>query len=1057
VLNVHYSNRLEALAEALAAVTRVPLASPFSREVIVVQSHGVARWLALQLAGNNGVCANVRFPFPAGFAWELYRTLEQVPQASPFEPHVMTWRLMQLLPELEALSGFAPVQAYIRGDPLRRYDLARRISEMFEQYLIYRPDWITEWESGKEKHWQALLWKQVAAAAGVPHRVNLHRRLILGLDPGVLARSGVPERISVFGAPALPPVVLDLFAALAAHIEVHLFISNPCREYWGDIAGAGEIARRKLAHRADAAFLDTGNTLLATLGKQGRDFIDILHNYPAREDEQFIEPGEASLLAVIQSDVLNLRERGTGEVVAEIAADDRSLQVHSCHSAMREVEVLHDQLLALFDCHRGLQPSDIVVMTPDIESYAPYIEAVFATAEPRIVFNISDRSAERESALAAAFMALLDVPGSRYDASQVLAILDEPAVRRRFGLGEDALDTIHRWVREAQIRWGIDAAHRASMALPETVEHTWRFGLDRLLLGYALPGGNEHLFAGILPYDEVEGSLGQVLGRFQSFAEAAIELNALPAEARTMTQWARLLRATLAQFFDPDETRDEELEALRTAIGALEADAFAGGFGAAIPFEVVKRALGERLEVTGRAFLSGGVTFCGMVPMRSLPFEAVCLIGMNDGAFPRMRRPYGFDLMTEDFRKGDRSRRDDDRYLFLESLLSARRCFYVSYTGQHIRDNSVIPPSVLVSELLDYIAQNFRTTGGTDIRERVVTHHPLQPFSPRYFDGSGKLFSYSATLCRAADLAGRGDAEPEPFMTEALPEPESEWRTIELESLIRFFRNPARYFLRERLGIRLEEPDEEVDRREPLIANSLELYELKQRLLAVRMRGEPLGSALPAARGGGLLPHAQVGAIVFEQTGDEVERFAAKLVEALPHTKPEPIGVELELAGMRLHGVLTGVSAEGLLGYRLARCQPKDVLEAWIRHLVLITLAPSGIAPFTRWVLQDRVLRFVPLPDARAILEKLMALYWTGLQRPLRLFPQSAQAYIDKDASIDAARRAWLYSDHKYGEGADPYYRLAFRGCDPLDGEFEALAAAVFGPMKAAMEEERPA
>lgn len=1057
MLNVHHSNRLEALAEELAAVTRAPLASPFSREVIVVQSHGVARWLALQLAGHNGVCANVRFPFPVGFAWELYRALGELGQSSPFEPHVLTWRLMQLLPELEARPAFAPVQAYIGGDPLRRYELARRIAEMFDQYLIYRPDWISGWEAGKAEHWQALLWKEVAAAACVPHRVNLHRRLIERFDRSVLPRAGIPERISVFGAPALPPAVLDVFAALAAHIEVHLFISNPCREYWGDIATAGEIARSELARRPAGAFLDTGNALLAALGKQGRDFIDLLHNYPSQDNENFIDPGDTCLLAAIQSDILNLRERGTGAAVLEIATDDRSVQVHSCHSAMREVEVLHDQLLALFEQHHRLQPSDIVVMTPDVESYAPYIEAVFATAEPRIAFNISDRSAERESTLAAAFMALLDLPGSRYGANQVLAILDEPAVQRRFGLREDDLDTIHRWVREAQIRWGIDAAHRASMGLPATVEHTWRFGLDRLLLGYALPGSGEHLFAGILPYDEVEGSLGQLLGRFHSFAEAAIELNALPGDARTITQWVHLLRATVTRFFDPDEARDEELEALRAAIGTLEADALAGGFGAAVPLEVVKRALRERLEVAGRAFLSGGVTFCGMVPMRSLPFEVVCLIGMNDNAFPRMRRPHGFDLMAEDFRKGDRSRRDDDRYLFLESLLSARRCFYVSYTGQHIRDNSVLPPSVLVSELLDYVVQGFHPAAGGDIRGQLVTHHPLQAFSRRYFDGSGKWFSYSRALCRAASLAGRGGAAPQPLIAVDLPEPEAEWRTLELEGLVRFLRNPTRYLLQRRLEIRLEEAEEEVETCEPFTPDPLQAYELKQRLLAFRLRAEPVPEALAVARASGLLPHAGVGEVLFEQARGAVEGFAEKVLAALPQTSREPVGVDLAIGEVRIRGALAGVSEAGLLGYRLGRGRAKDLLNAWVRHLVLNIVAPEGVARTTRWIWQDKAVTFVPVNEAHGVLDRLTALYWRGLRRPLHFFPESAHAYIEKNRSIDAAHEAWDISDFARGEAADPYYQLAFRGSDPLDAEFEEIAIAVFDPMRAAMREESAA
>ena len=1056
MLNVHQSNRLEVLAGQLAAVTQIPLAAALSPEIVVVQSQGVARWLALQLARLNGVCANVRFTFPAGFAWTLYRALGDLPQTSPFEPEAMAWRIMQLLPAMEGRAEFAPVDSYIRGEVFRRYELARRLAQSYDEYLIYRPDWIAQWEAGDTPHWQAALWRGLVEHADAPHRARLHRTLLSRIDRAVIARAGVTERISVFGAPALPPMLLELFAALAAHIEVHLFVMNPCREYWGDIASGSEIARKQAAGRPEAAYLESGNSLLASLGKQARDFIDLLQSYPALEHEHYVEPGAGQLLAALQSDVLNLKERRSSGGGVEIAADDRSVQVHVCHSAMREVEVLHDQLLALFERHSGLQPSDIVVMTPDIETYAPYVEAVFGSAEPHIPFNISDRSAERESALAATLLSLLDLPGSRYEASEVLEILDEPAVQRRFSLTAEDLDTVHRWVRASGIRWAIDAGHRARFGVPATVEHTWRFGLDRLLLGYALPGGNERLFADILPYDEVEGSLGEILGRFASFAEAAIALDDMPA-SRTVAQWAQALRAVLAQFFDADESREEEMEGLRGAIGALESEAAAGGFDGTITLDVVKTALRSRLEIPGRAFLSGGITFCAMVPMRSLPFEVVCLVGMNDTAFPRMRRPYGFDLMANDFRKGDRSRRDDDRYLFLESLLSARRCFYVSYTGQHIRDNSVMPPSVLVSELLDCLAQNHSGPHGSDIRRHVVTHHPLQPFSPRYFAGYPRLFSYSRMLCQAARLAGRGGAASEPFVAQPLPEPEPEWRTVELKSLIRFLRNPARYFLRERLGVRLEEADEEVDGREPLGLDALDAYALKQRLLAVRMRGEPVATALRAAHASGLLPHAQVGAVAFEGTAHEVEAFAQRFLHALPEKTLDPIPLDLELAGgMELRGVLSGVSAAGLLGHRLAECKPKDLLDAWIGHLVLNVLKPTGVKPVTLWFLQDKALQFRPVAEARVLLEALLDLYWLGLQRPLHFFPASACTYMKKERSIDAARGAWR-SNHHRGEDADPYYRLAFRGCDPLDAEFEQLAATVFGPLLAAMEEERAA
>lgn len=1052
MLTVHQSNRLDALVEALATVTREPLGSPFASEVIVVQSRGVARWLSLQLADSTGICANVRFPFPTAFAWELYRSVcGGLAEQSAWDPEVLTWRILGLLPELESMPRFSPVKGYVRGDALRRFELAARLAVLFDEYLVYRPDWITGWEQGKADHWQAELWQRLVQDAGAQHRAALHDELRRALAlPS--ATAAVPQRISIFGAPALPPILLELFTALGRVTDVHLFVQNPCREYWGDIAPQGDIARRLLARKADAAYLETGNSLLASLGKQGRDFFDLLTGMGGEgleEHDIFVDPGRETLLASIQSDILSLEERTHANAPA--AADDPSLRIHSCHSAMREVEVLHDQLLSLFSRWPDLEPSDVVVMTPDIESYAPYVEAVFATAEPHIPFNISDRSSEQESTLAATFMALLELRGSRYDANQVLAILDEAAVRRRFRLGEGDVETVRGWVRDSQIRWGIDGAHRGSFGLPATYEHTWRFGLERLLLGYALPGGNEKLFGSILPYDEIEGSLGAVLGRFASYAERAIALDGSLAGTKPVARWCALMQDILADFFDAPEERAIELEAVRAAIAAIEREARAARYTGPVPLPVVIDVLRARLDVPGRAFLSGGVTFCAMVPMRSLPFEIVCMIGMNDRAYPRVRRRDSFDLIADDFRKGDRSRRDDDRYLFLESILNARRCLYVSYTGRHIREDTVMPPSVLVSDLLDYAA-------GADIRarERLVTAHPLQAFSRRYFTVDDTLFSYSETLARAAAVAGRGSREPEAFLTTPLPSPELEARTVDLDTLIRFFRNPAKHLFEQRLKVRLETPEEELEAREPFRLEGLSLFDLKQRLLGLNLRKVP-HDGLAIARAGGDLPHGGMGEALYAAEAEIVGRVARTLAPLLPGTVAEPHHFELRAGEVTLTGTLANLGASGMVDYRMSSTNVPLRIRAWIRHLALNTFAPPGVGRVSRCVTQQCVLTFQPVPDARERLAELVGLYWKGLHRPLHFFPRTAwaRAQGESESKVHTIWEGSKYDeDAPPGECGDPYFELAFRGTNPLDTEFEEAALAMFTPMLAAMHEE---
>ncbi len=1060
----HRSNRLETLTDRLTELLRQPLRSVLAQERVVVQSNGMARWLALRLADRLGVCANMSWRFPASFLWEMSRlVLRQLPPTSAFDKPVLVWRLMDLLRELEPAPCFEPLQAYLSGggDDFRRYELAYHIADCFDQYLIYRPDWIRKWETGQGEHWQADLWRRLARR-GEAHRVRVQDHFSQVLASGAFDPHRLPQRVALFGVAALPPLYLDLLAGLARYADIHWFLLDPCQEYWGDIQPERDIARLGEEIDPEEAYLTVGNPLLASFGKQGRDFLDLLQAYPRMEWERFVEPVGGELLQCLQADILHLRQRGGDEdPLLPLRPDDRSVQIHVCHGPMREVEVLHDQLLALFQAQPDLRPSDVIVMTPDIATYGPLIEAVFDSAprERWIPFSVADQGVQAENPLVEMFFALLDLGGGRFDATQVLALLEAAAVRRRFKLTENDLERIRRWVRESGIRWGIDAEVKSTWDLPATAEHTWRAGLDRLLLGYALPGDGRELYGDILPYDEVEGSEAQALGHLRSFTEALFGLDARLRERRPLAAWVLALAAVLEQFFGAREREENQLQLIRDALTVLNDNADLAEFAEPITLSVIKAALRRELNVAddqpGR-FLGGGVTCCAMVPMRSIPFPVVCLIGMNDDAYPRPRRPVDFDLMATRFRRGDRSRRQDDRYLFLETLLSARRCLYISYVGQNIRDNSVLPPSVLVSELLDTVNRGFERADGGRASEQLIARHPLQVFSRRYFSGDGRWFSYAREWIEASRHAGRGEQETAPLLAGELPEAEPAWRLQTLEGLARFFKNPARWLLRERLGIRPEQGEEALETREPFVLNRLENYQLTGQMLDLYLDRRPAGEGEKVVRASGALPHGQVGGCGFAQAQGRVARFAGRLGRVLPGRKTDWLNLDLALGQFRLTDRLTGLTPTGWVGYRLAGMKAADYLNLWLHHLALNVMAPSGVALQSHWIAEDKDVILDPVAEPRPLLQALLELYWQGSRRLLHFFPKSALAYtqqLRKEPNMDKAARvariAWEGNEYQEGsaERNNPYYQLAFRDTNPLDAEFEALALAVFEPL----------
>ena len=653
-LTIYTSNYLEILAQQLARIVREPLSSPIFPEIIVVQSRGMERWISMELAKHNGICANCAFPFPNVFLQEIFKKMiPELPDESPFDPVTMTFRTMKILPACIHLPGFESLKRYLVDDPksLKLFQISQKIADLFDQYLVFRPEMIFRWEKGKEKHWQAQLWRKLSSGKEKLHRARLRRVLLEKINKPLQEIEDFPSRVSIFGISYLPPFHLETFIEISRLTQVNLFLMNPCKEYWADIASDRETKkmRGKYTQRngiSEDLYLEEGNRLLASMGALGRNFFSMISGLDCQTYEQFEDQHEHNILSAIQSDILHLKNR-KGTVVS---GPDSSIQIHSCHSSMREIEVLHDNLLAMFEEDPELLPKDIVVMTPDIHLYAPFIQAVFGAqidGKKRIPFTIADRSIMKESRIIEGFMSILDLKNSRMSINRVMALLELSEIKEKFGISESEIEILERWIKETNIRWGIDAEHRRKLGLPVFSENTWQAGLKRLLLGYAMPGFGRKMFSGILPYDHIEGGEVRTLGKFMQFLEQLINIVDSLGRARTLSGWSMIFSDIIEQFFTPEQDSEPEIQILRGILDDMSKKEAISGFDKSINIEVSKSYLGSLLEDEHlrRGFISGGVTFCATLTMRSIPFKVVCLVGMNNDAFPRETRTLEFDLM----------------------------------------------------------------------------------------------------------------------------------------------------------------------------------------------------------------------------------------------------------------------------------------------------------------------------------------------------------------------------------------------------------------------------
>ena len=1158
-LAIVHSNRPEILRDlASAHLRRYPLA-PLENEQILIQSNGIGRWLQLALArdpaeGGLGISASADFLLPAQFFWDAYRIVlgeQALPDHAPFDAVRLRWVVYSLLPRLSRQPGFEPLADFLDRDrnPRRPFQLAIAIADLFEQYQFYRADWLLDWEQGQDRlitakgetrpvperqRWQPAFWREVSHAISEDSRrssrAHLHDAFVSRLRAAEQAGesiAGLPRRVVVFGISSLSTQLIEGLEALATQSEVLICVHNPCRHFWADIVQDRDLLRSQPGKRfklrrgwpdnlTNENFHQHANPLLAAWGRQGRDFIALLdekdqpdtyRHWFERIDvfEEHIAGTSDCLLHQLQQGILDLVPAPEDPAEREsVSVDDRSITFHMAHSRQREVEILHDQLLEAMREDPQLQPRDVIVMVPDIDAYAPHIEAVFGTLEDRkddgqrdprfIPYSIGDKRQRLTSGCLRVFETLLDLPDARLTSPEIIDLLQVPAVRARFDIGEDELDRIARWLEGSGIRWGLHGAHRARFDLDETYEtNSWMFGLRRLLLAYA--SGDSEAFAGIQPYDEIGGGDADLVGRLAVLVEKLdLHWRALT-EATGAQNWIDRLRNLVDDFLLPQDGEDElACYRIEQAIAGLESALADTGVADDLPHKVIRDCLIEALDAdtVSHRFLAGTVNFSTLMPMRAIPFKRVYLLGMNEGDYPRTRKPADFDLMSEYYRPGDRSRREDDRYLFLEAVLSAREYLYVSWVGRSVRNNTELPPSVLVGQLRDHIAVGWKLDGAADDSDsdpglhllgHLTCEYPLQPFSRDYFRSDDRHFTY-AREWRAAHDAVDVDWQA----LDSLPH----WQPNEpvtTATLGRFLASPVAHFLAMRLQIQLGHDEVALPDEEPFNLDHLEKWRIRNELLdALLGCDEPsrwpdvLEHCGKRIRLSGSLPVGQSGETILEEQTAEAQRAGehySVLLEQWPEvSEPQPLEFKFEfnscspvmleewLPRMRRRSgdgrALILPSASNLFE-KNGKPRWAKLVRAWPLHLAACA---GGLALETILVAPHGVIRLGPVEasQARSQLNQLVEHWLEGLQRPLPVACESAFALLmarPEEPESDGwqlkalkAARAKYESGYSYtGEvDKDPALKRLYPGFDDLnagvDGDdFIDWAARLYAPL----------
>lgn len=927
MLTLYRSNRAEVLVQLLAAQLRHPPPGPWEPVQVVVNTWPTSRWLGEALALHlGGIAAHLRFPFPGSHLRRVVKLLlndgpgtEQEADADPWRAIHLVWSVLEELPWIASEPEGDLLRLWLLRQPsqgrvdLPIWQLARAIADAFDDYALYRPELLSQWDGGRDlgitgerlppqQLWQPKLYRRLRErlqAQPFGLRVKeVIQRLGAGEPLDGALRAHLGERLRVFGPSSMAPIQVQLLQALARVLPVDLYLLTPCPGLWQRCVARRQALTEALALQQPLAeeWMGQAPPLEARFGRLGAEFQQLLEGTgeaqlsEERQESLFLRPTRLPSPNQTASPCLlhQLQEHLLSEDLQpslQRSQGDTSLEFHACPGPLRQVQIVRDRVLQLLAADPTLEPRHILVMTPAVDTFAPLVATVFSDRAATAVdlpWRLTDRSQQQGGGVGQALLDLLALAGDRLTASGLDRLLDCGPLQRHFGLTAEEAGEITELLQRCGFRWGLGAAERGG-----DPTHSLGWTLDRLLLGLVLPGSDGTWDTDTAPARppaplEMGGKVLHLLLQLRHWLTVL-------GQARSCPEWVDRLRALLNDLFGADGSTDPELTALH---GALEDWRIsAEGHDLLLDPAVVGAVLKERLTMDSGRFghRSGALTISALEPMRAIPHRVLVLMGLDAGVFPRQGERPGFHLMETARRLGDPDPADQDRYALLEALLSARDTLLITWNCRDERTGVSQPPSAPVQQWLQWL-QSLLPEG--EAAALLVQHEP-NPLAPANFQPQGRrppascdrrLLEACRHLEAGISLPAKGLANLVPPPREAVhPAGEDPW-----DDLRAWLMAPQAVWLQE-LGLRPREREDDVDDLEPLELEERERAALFRELLAPAHPMPPPEEAeawLRRHRGEGTFPPGQGAALEAHKLQERWESLAATL---------EPLGPERTL------------------------------------------------------------------------------------------------------------------------------------------------------------------
>ena len=1001
MIYTHKSNNLEVLADLISdALNEHTSGDPFKSDKIIVPNLDTSSWLKLKIAEKNGFAGNIKFLLPGEWLYTKIREIyPDLPGLLPSDPEPMTWTIFELLSDKTLRSNLKKIDRYINAQPDENSELAliqisKKIASLYDQYLLYRPELILKWESGDigkgDEEWQAKLWVKMNSRWKSEYGTDLsiHKAELYRVVFDQTVEGG--DRLYLFNPGLIAQPIVELMKKVGIQQDVFLYLISPAQEIdknshsllsaWGKEAEAVEV-------QYETENLEVSN-----------HFSDINSNNQLHEVQNSISRQQTDLNLACPDNKLN------------------GIDVRSCHSTLREVEVLYTYLAELFEADEKLSPDEILVVSPDMSQYTSTVKAVFENHDellPKIPFHIAGNSNKKTALFERSISRLLQIADSRFNSTDILDFLTLQPIREHLQLSESDVSTIRQWIEENHVYWGMDKNHREELNQPAVNLQTWNSAIRRVWLGQTMASKKGELWNDTLLYDGLDSTSDQLVwSRFTQFLNKLDKVRSQTKSKRKVDDWCDLIDNWMSTFFSERLLSSETVSGTIKSLQSFKENAQLAKPTTEVSYSVIKQELDKKLNEkrSGSAKLNRGVTFSNMVPVRSLPFKVIALIGLNEGVFPRKLSSPDYDLMVQNPNTTDRNRRNEDRNLFLESIMATKERHYCSYIGQDRVDNEQLPPSPIVSDWIGYLSKS------SGLKEEfIVKKESISSFSPNSFLNTG----YESLDAICAKKINLSKDESSGLILSKLPDDSEDTPTLSPSEFVAFFSNPIRAYLRNNYKVRLRDLDEEKDEFE---LNHLDKYQMFIQTFGWLLEGYSESEIVTLYQNSGKIPIGWKG----DSETIKLITNADKTIQLIrshgftPEFSRETI--DLDLNHLSISGEVQSFSKEDSLDISFSSMSGKNLLNSWIKHLMVLSTTGNSTPSYLLCEPKNgdpNLIRFTPVENSDTELNKLADHYLNGHQSPLWFFPKTVYEYVTnlskgEDTAVEKARVIFEGNDSKF-------------------------------------------